>query len=491
MAANPNSELVFDFPDPTPRFDFDQSSSTGAGASSPKKRTSIRRGKRFGRFSKAKSAALSTVKAGSSSPGKSVDTSLDTDTTAEESWVDSLTSEEGSRNNGSGNGHAFRSSSPAGSKGSASGAPQRAWLSSKIRGASPNSLDLSKHSGTSGGSVGNGNAAERLNLPSPRAGRRHRRTASGGSKTAASGYISETTADMSEFSFDRVTVTTNETSIHTGMSSSINWGFISDGALDQMGLSTKDYTPYVGRAGGQPQPPSQTCPHPYQDANVSSPNAARKTSDAVSLSSCGSENDIPMSGIVSGDAQSLISEISEEINQIERGRDFHEESDAVRRLLAGEDGGGAAMSTSTGAKVTVWSGNTDAVERESTIGSCDDRTKLVPDFPDIMSIASTTADHANGLLDKLSSSYGRFRISRPGDATKKSVLAGIAENFQACGVWLCGNDTTLAEGRNDAAEGRCTDGKDRLLGMVIGCNPTSCFDRPTDEEVTREDRILV
>ena len=61
------------------------------------------------------------------------------------------------------------------------------------------------------------------------------------------------------------------------------------------------------------------------------------------------------------------------------------------------------------------------------------------------------------------------------------MLAGIAENFQACGVWLCGNDTTLAEGRNDAAEGRCTDGKDRLLGMVIGCNPTSCFDRPTDE----------
>lgn len=269
-----------------------------------------------------------------------------------------------------------------------------------------------------------------------------------------------------------------------------------------MGLSTKDYTPYVGRAGGQPQPPPPTCPHPYHDANGGNPNAARTTgptSDAMSLSSCGSENDIPMSGIVNGDSQSLISEISEEINQIGRGRDFHEERDAVRRLLKGADGGddgSSARPTSTGAKVTVTSGGTVATARESAVGSGDGNNHPMSDFPDIMSIASTTADHANGLLDKLTMSYRRFKSSRSGDATRKTMLADIAEDIQFCGLWLCGNDTTLAEGGSVAGGrggkggkgGKLDGGKDGLLGMEIGCNPASCWDRPLNEERMDESR---
>ena len=491
MAANPNSELVFDFPDPTPRFDFDQSASTTA---SPKKRTSLRRGKRFGRFSKSKSAAISSAASSAkcASPEKSVDTSHDTATTAEESWVESLTSEEDSRNAGTGNGNHLRSSSPAGSRGSAHSTPQRAWLSSKIGRSSPCSLDVSKHSGTSGSSAGAA-AVERLILPSPKAGSRqknhHKRSASGGAKSAASGYFSEAT-DMSEFSFDRVTVTTHETS--TGKNSSVNWDFISDGALDQMGLSTKDFTPYVGRAGsgqGQGQPPPPACPHPYHAGNSNAANGTSSHHDAVSLSSC-SENDIPMSGIVSGSSDSVISEISEDVHNIGRSAAFHEESDAVRRLLEGAEphvGGeedGKGRPTSPGARITVTSGGTVAAAKESAVGGAGDGNG---NFPDIMSIASTTADHANGLLDKLTSSYRRYKSSRSGNvAAEKTMLGSIAEDIQFCGIWLCGNDTTLAHEGGDADGKGCGkhdgSGRDGLLGMEIGCDPASCLDLPVNEE---------
>merc|ERR1719356_1955007 len=154
--------------------------------------------------------------------------------------------------------------------------------------------------------------------------RSHRR-----SRASASRYISEATPDgaasrgssVSEFSFDRVTVGTNETS--TGLSSgSVDWAFADDPALRALGAD--GIVPYLGDATAAPPGGCDGGAPPAED---------------ISVSSCSDDgHGIPLTGIVRGGGQSVVSEISEEAAGRGGGaRGSDAESEAVRALLAGAE----------------------------------------------------------------------------------------------------------------------------------------------------------
>ena len=91
------------------------------------------------------------------------------------------------------------------------------------------------------------------------------------------------------------------------------------------------------------------------------------------------------------------------------------------------------------------------------------------------------------VLTDLRRRYARFKASRIRTRTngreRGSVLGGIAEDVQFCGLYLCGFDTTLDEkkgkdGYEDEARRmdaeRRRDAEDTFLGRVINCSETAC-----------------
>ena len=214
MVTNPNSNLVFDFPDPTPRFEFDDSP-TRNNNNKPNNNNntppSRKTGKRFGKFSTKK---LITGRGGNSSGGGSgvgeKDDGLDeTNDTAATSLNSSLNSSSTATN----------SNSPPSLKRNNSG-DKAAGLNFTLADSSSSNINNNNSSSSS---------STKLNLlPSIGSTTLHKRNPS-----IASGYVSE----VSEFSFDRVTVTTNDTDgIMTGQSSNVSWNFMDETVLGAGGL---------------------------------------------------------------------------------------------------------------------------------------------------------------------------------------------------------------------------------------------------------------
>lgn len=197
--TNPNSNLHFDFPDPTPRFEFDDSPARSTSSSFASKRVRVGGGgggvvqqriKLFGgRFAtkrngkKGRSGVGHNANGGSSSPG-----GLSLTTTSTTACSTPSTGSVATPGSGSGRSLTSRSSNGGGRRTNSE--------SQSLFELDDAPLRIPLHGGGGGG---------------------HRK--------AALSYVSA--GSESEFSFDRVTVTTNETgNFSNSKMSSIDWGFI-------------------------------------------------------------------------------------------------------------------------------------------------------------------------------------------------------------------------------------------------------------------------
>ncbi len=242
--TNPGSsaDLVFDFPDQAPRFEFDDSptrnihSRGGGNYSSPVKTIKSTSSRRFGKFvsSKQKARTSTTNTAATTASGNeggggasaSIDGGINggccdnhsgmTATTASLNHDSSLSSTSGDENSptrraksSSNNNNNYN-----GDGDIAAGVPNHHFI-----------LDDSRPS-----------PATKLNLLQP-----HALTISASRQSAAS---SSYATDVSEFSFDRVTVATNE----TGLSSNVSWSFFDDAVMQAAGAGQREYHPAVAAA---------------------------------------------------------------------------------------------------------------------------------------------------------------------------------------------------------------------------------------------------
>lgn len=236
---NPKSDLVFDFPDPIPRFEFDDSPTRsscgsagssssrgrgGGGGSGVKYSSPVKTGgksRRFGKFGKHKPKAGAAVSSGSSSLdecGGTTATTASLNASYDSSW------------------------------------------SSGDEGSSPTRKMKKNNSNLNGGDIAAGphnhftfddslpSPATKLNLLQPHA------LSLSSSRRSATSNTSE--SGISEFSFDRVTVTTNE----TGLSSNVSWSFFDDTVMQAAGAGQRGDGLIAGGAttGSSPSPISSS-----------------------------------------------------------------------------------------------------------------------------------------------------------------------------------------------------------------------------------------
>mmetsp|Transcript_268 Transcript_268/g.514 ORF Transcript_268/g.514 Transcript_268/m.514 type:complete len:525 (+) Transcript_268:287-1861(+) len=521
MVANPNSNLVFDFPDPTPRFEFNDSNSPARGNSPGGGAASTKKSKRFmGKFGKSKllnnnskngspngspKGSNHKYAMGDDSPSKQSVGSFSggslggTATTATSSLESSLhTTLESSLNSSLGGyGYKYSGEPSRANSGDIAAGPLTSGGSSpsgSSTGYSPH-FDYAAHAHSPklqpkpyhSNPPSPGSALSGLSMGSPGAGNNaHRRHPSSANST--SGYISE----VSEFSFDRVTVTTSG----TNQSSNVSWGFLDDAVLNAVGAAQ----PAAGTNHGKTATNGEfVMVHTMEDDDadgrqkrLSSSSRTKKaghrqtksagTFSNVSLSS--EEDAIPFSGIVNDSAQSVISEISERTGG-PGGRGAEGSSDAVQAIL--REG-------------------MENVQRKQNVDSSHEiltkikETRGGKNTKDEMSSGSSAK---RTLFADMQTKYTRFknsRRSRPkegdnkkgNDSNNKSpsvgVLHSIMEDVQFCGLYFCGIDTTtdgfgtnnvlLEDSYDDLMkrekEDRKKEADNTFLGTVIQCGNNYC-----------------
>ncbi|KAL9183236.1 hypothetical protein ACHAXT_005023 [Thalassiosira profunda] len=434
MVANPNSELVFDFPEPTPRFEFDSPTKAAAKNNDAANSAQLKRSKRFGKFVKSKIGGKSSNDIANSSPSKASVVSGSTRST--ESLNASLDSTLDSGKTLAATG-----------SGDIAGGPNSGY-------AIPH-FDLQQ-------------APAKLNLPSRASPQtsKHRRNPSVGS-----GYISEV-SEWSEFSFDRVTVTTNQSGV-TGKSSNLSWGFVDDNVLRAVGVAGggqnegEGFTPYTGEAGAKTAGAKTTVSKGHKKKTSTS------TFDNVSVSDDELDH-IPVSGIVGASGQSVISEMSE--------RTGAGGNSAVKALL--KEGMDSLRAKATEAKEDSpgRETRTQLLRQISHAASgelsekADQPSRTAPSTvpSSTMSIGMAGRNFLTGVKD----TYKQFKFSHnDGKKEKGSILQSIVEDVQFCGLYFCGIDTTHDESGGkyeDALKAKKEDRKremdDTFLGKVISCD---------------------
>ncbi|KAL7533361.1 hypothetical protein ACHAWF_004470 [Thalassiosira exigua] len=477
MPSNPNSGLVFDFPDPTPRFDFHESpSGSGSLGGGGSKSKSGGGNKRFGKFSKSK--AGSGGGEGSSSNG-----SLGAGGSS------------GSFGSHGGRGTSLSpppppSQSPSPSSRSRDRSPSLSRNHSGDKAAGPaRRVGPNAHGSHSvaGGSIGSGSTPHFDMPPSPPKTIGHRRAPSAANSSI--GQVSE----ASEFSFDRVTVATNETGA-TGRSSNVSWNFLDQGTLNAVGAG-QSFVPYTGDGGGNgSKVVSASAKTAIRGNNKASnhhrPNHSIDTFD-MSVSDCEMDQ-IPMSGVASGGGGSVVSEISERTGGHARTGSFGRASasggsgGAVKALLkegmerVRNEGDGRAQAAVV---VTPERVARDRVQDLSMIKEEGGSNKPGGDKPspsrETHTTAKSTASFASqkrGFVRDLQENYATFKTERNGVKKEKgSALQSILEDVQFCGLYFCGMDTTVAgeeqtkyeaEVKEKKAE-RKREADDTFLGKVI------------------------
>lgn len=467
MAANPNSNLVFDFPDPTPRFEFGGESGKPSPASSPTKRKGVgkRAGGLAGKLSK-KFSVGSTADADGSPSKASVGSYSQTGTATTASLGTSLNSSLGTP--GGGNTPAWAASPPRNRKASPPVPVQQA--SSSFSPGSPDAAAGIPHLAGLSPSW-----SPKLALPTERPS--HVRKPS--SANSASGYVSEVSEQFSEFSFDRVTVTTNETG-RTGLSSNVSWGFLDDavgvaavgGGQRDDGLDNKNHVATAAKKNGKGH---RQHPSTGTFSNVS---ISDDEMDQIPMTGMMKESSPTRSGVVdqvSHSDQSVISEISERTGGALEGNSdarvqalLREGMDTVRQKEASETG--APEVTKKGKNKRVDSSpsrNTNSTAKSTLTGSGSE--------------AGGSGSQARSILGDIRSNYATFKTSRNnGKKEKGTVLQSIIEGIEFCGLYFCGIDTTQDDELNPADEGydermrrrkeeRRRDMDDNFLGKVVQC----------------------
>ena len=548
MVTNPNSNLVFDFPDPTPRFEFDDSP-TRNNNNKPNNNNntppSRKTGKRFGKFSTKK---LITGRGGNSSGGGSgvgeKDDGLDeTNDTAATSLNSSLNSSSTATN----------SNSPPSLKRNNSG-DKAAGLNFTLADSSSSNINNNNSSSSS---------STKLNLlPSIGSTTLHKRNPS-----IASGYVSE----VSEFSFDRVTVTTNDTDgIMTGQSSNVSWNFMDETVLGAGGLQlqsgggggvegTTKYNnstrsvgcvPYTGGGGsllngtdgknssgrnGSPDD-SRLMDTPTRETgvaltmNMASSQAAltnnnnsqqqtkkrgggggrgrtqsSSTFDNVSLDTEDELDNIPFNGMVQRSDNSVISEISERSRRTATQSQVGE--GAVKALL--REGMVNVNLRENGMLLDPALSNESesTLRRRSSHHNQQQQLNINNKNDGAKSTTSSKTSNYNNLLEDITSNYTKFKTSRNnGQKEGRSILSSIIEDVQFCGLYFCGIDTTVTEDDEEAAmmqknnkgggvssyeetlkkkkEGRKKETEDTFLGKVISCVPKTMCGVDYEEHTT-------
>ena len=458
MVANPNSNLVFDFPDPSPRFELDDSKSNKSPTNSP-----IKKNKRFSKLGK-KFGIGSNNNNNSSSPSKD---SLDGNDTALTSLNSSLnsntTSPERLQRNNSGDKAAGLS--PGNNK-------QFTFADSPSR---PQSTKLNL-------------------LPTIGSNPKHVRDPS-----VASGFISE----VSEFSFDRVTVATNDTEgVMTGQSSNVSWNFLDESILQTVGtaagglqggkaslLGDKGCVPYTGQQNGVTGNNNNMAAEANLVANAKAQSMTKRhhskvstsTFDNVSLdteeednlfndekygytSSSGATNH-QLGMAKPGDNGSVISEISDRTggNNAAAGSPDERVKALLREGMAATKANSAAASAPRVTPPSPTTSKTSKLTNEET----------------------QNTSKGTFTWSEIKHNYTTFKTSRNNGLKEKSngsILSSIIEDVQFCGLYFCGIDTTTD---NDEAKAkyeeslklkkmeRKREADDTFLGSVISCVPSS------------------
>ena len=326
--SNIKSNLVFDFPDPSPRFDFEEPASA---VKSRSKRIGGGRGFKFKHGGKAKAATGSNANVTSSNKLSSPSPDKSTATTASASSFDESAFDDSydevfdfgrSRQSSHTANHAAAVAVPS--------KPSFEFADSPSPSHRPLKLPSQSNSNS-------------YNL--------HRRISSAHSNT---GYISE----VSEFSFDRVTVNTVETPM-TGMSSNVSWNFFEEtrdlvggpmSAAANSNTGNRDdlgFVPYTGSSSSKSKNNiniRSLLENTTNNHASSSPSAAQPAAPAAqrhqikinldNISLSDRSNELPISGIV-GSNQSVVSEISD----VNMDQEEDNLNDAVKMHLQMEDEG--------------------------------------------------------------------------------------------------------------------------------------------------------
>ena len=529
MVANPNSNLVFDFPDPTPRFEFDKNSSPTRSNTPTNKKNKIGGGgigsggssKRFGKFSKlgwrrrpntnevVESSSNSNTTNSPSKESSDGGGDVDTTTTATTSLNSSLNSSNSPIST------TTRTPSPSGSRGSGGGIHY--GLAESPSSSSSTKLNLLPSVGSAAYNNKNG---------------LHKRTGSKSGASIASGFISE----VSEFSFDRVTVMSNDM---TGQSSNVSWNFLDDALLATVGMQDNNAkngtgigcTPYTGgggslvkgegAAGGEGGAlgggPSQATAALTKNNNgqkikgklaIHQKSRSTSTFDNVSLDTEDELDNIPYTGKVSNinknqhssssDNQSVISELSDRTGGNNNTENGNSPEERVKALL--REGMASATKKGEGSKagdITAGGGN-----QGQPPSNGEDVLPLRTKPQTVASSLTSNKTATPGLLSwyDIQTTYTEFKTSRnKGKPEKSSILSSIVEDVQFCGLYFCGIDTTtdgdddiIATGAGGACgammnnndkyenemklkkEDRKRQTDENFLGKIINCVPSGC-----------------
>ena len=444
MVANPNSNLVFDFPDPSPRFELNDNKSKSP-TNSP-----IKKNKRFSKLGLGKKKFGIGNNNNASSPSKD---SLDGNDTALTSINSSLNSTPEIQRSNSGDKAAGLS--PGNNK-------QFTFADSPSR---PTSTKLNL-------------------LPTIGSNPKHVRDPS-----VASGFISE----VSEFSFDRVTVATNDTEgVMTGQSSNVSWNFLDESILQTVGaaagglqggkstlLGDKGCVPYTGQQQGNnaaaeanlvanAKAQSMTKRHHSKVSTSTFDNVSLDTEEEDNLFNdekygyTSSTNQLGMAK--PGDNGSVISEISDRTG----GNNAAANPDERVKALLRE---GMAATKSNAAA---------SAPRVPPPSPTTSKTSKLTDQDNTQNTSKGTFTWS-----EIKHNYTTFKTSRNNGLKEKSngsILSSIIEDVQFCGLYFCGIDTTTD---NDEAKAkyeeslklkkmeRKREADDTFLGSVISCVPSS------------------
>jgi len=284
-------------------------------------------------------------------------------------------------------------------------------------------------------------------------------------RTAASGYISE----VSEFSFDRVTVTTER----TGMSSNVSWNFMEGsqqlgggggGVLGALGSNNNN-----GGGGSSKLKPPDIDKLLLDDDLLNGPNHH---------DSNGNRMNVFTGEIHERCDQSVISEISEGIDDDDGGgMDFinsilmekYEDGDVVHhhqqhQMMQKGDGKGVGSvmqrrPSSPTQQLPGSNNRSTAAAAAAVPTSTTPLRKQSSNNNNTISTVSTSANNSGGGLSIVESAYGNYKQQqRTTTNTKKktenrSLLKAIMEDIQFCGMYFCGLDTTVED------DGQLTDNK--------------------------------
>jgi len=493
VSSNPNSNLVFDFPDPSPRFEFDD---FGPNNIKNEKGSNTKRGgfgskkKKFGKYSNRNNQEVdddnspskrSTGTAStSSSMSMSMNSSLDSNNFGESFFISS------SSNNG---GFGFdNNDSPLKLKarnncGDFAAGPQQHHRQQQQRGGGGK-----KNHTTNASSATLPHfdfsppppSPSNLTLPKPTYYGHHSRDASAHSAASSTGYISE----VSEFSFDRVTVTTNESgAAGTHQSSNdVSWNFMNDDTvLNAVGAFGGGQDGDDGNGKFVPFTNDDADDDAAAASSNTIPVSGRSRNEAVVAAAAAAANHRPIRSSSTFSNVSVSDDEDMDFDAVDAL--LMEGMESARRTTKKHFVAAAAAATSTTYQESLENHATTNSARESI----NDRSKrgkikegrtqeggsiiIAPSRNTAAAKSETkpakSTNNTNNMGDKskvfltdIRTTYAKFKTERSNsnnsnsnnngqNENKPSMLQSIMDDVQFLGLYFCATDTTVTGGNDD------------------------------------------